>query len=269
MTYKALRRLIKERLPDDADAILLEYSGLSMTQLLLGEAEVPEEIQRSAFTAIQQREKGVPLQYIIGHTGFYNLELYCERGVLIPRFDTETLVSEAIKRLPQYSVFADICCGSGCIAAAVLYNRPDLRAVCVDISDDALALTKRNLDKYNLSGRAETVMYDALTDWSGLPEFSSVLSNPPYIKTSVIPTLSAEVQNEPALALDGGEYGCGFYRAIIPRARAHIRAPFHILFETGYDEGDALAAMAADNGMSCERIKDLSGLDRVSVLFKN
>ncbi len=196
----------------------------------------------------------------------YGLEIICRQNVLIPRSDTETAVEIAVKTLPPGSVFADICCGTGCIAAALLYARPDLKAVCADINEDAVSLTRKNLEKYGLAERAKTAVFDVFSDWSVLPRFDEVISNPPYIKTIDMASLPDNVKREPYEALCGGEDGLDFYKRIITAAKERLAEKTHIIFEIGYDEANDLRRLAENESLSCEIYKDVSDNDRVAVL---
>lgn len=201
-----------------------------------------------------------PLAYILGEVGFFGLTFCVSPDCLIPRADTELLVEKAIALLPEGAVFTDLGTGSGCVALSVLHERPDCRAVLVDISDGALALAKQNADVLGLSDRATFCQADMRLP---LPEGVGaryILSNPPYIDTGVIPTLSPEVAKEPRLALDGGEDGLAFYRAILTH-----NAPELFLFEIGYDQGARLLSLGEKKGYQTTLYRDLGGCDRVVV----
>ena len=226
------------------------------------DSEVPPDILLRHDECISRLMRGEPVQYIFGYAPFYDLEIECGPGVLIPRYDTETLAEEAIKTLPHGAKFADLCCGSGCIAAAVLHARGDTSAVCLDISDTALAVTERNLKKYGLDGRAEIRRFDVFGDWKDFPAVDAVLCNPPYISADEMKDLSVQVKAEPFEALYGGEDGLDFYRKIIKASQDRFSGGVHIIFEIGYGQAESLRGLY--NG--CVIKKDLSGNDRICII---
>ena len=263
MTYKQLYGDIRSRLGDDASAYSLYLLQRPLPELLIDDNEVPADVLERHNNASKRIEDGEPLQYVFGCAPFFDLIIDCGPGVLIPRFDTEVLVEEAIKTLPQNAVFADICCGSGCIAAAVLNSRKDTRAVCIDISDTALYYTAKNLKKYGLSDRAELIKFDVFDDWADLPEVDCILCNPPYITADEMKELPENVKKEPYEALYGGEDGLDFYRRILQASKDIFKGLPHIIFETGYKQADDLRRMTNNK---CEIKKDLSDNDRVCVI---
>ena len=263
MTYKQLYGEIKMRLGEDAAAYCLYLLDRPLPELLIDDKEVPEDVLEKHNGAVKRVEDGEPLQYVFGFAPFYDLIIDCGPGVLIPRFDTEVLVEEAIKTLPENAVFADICCGSGCIAAAVLNSRKDVRAVCIDISDAAIYYTERNLKKYGLYDRAKLIKFDVFDSWDNLPDFDCVLCNPPYITADEMKKLPENVKKEPAEALYGGEDGLDFYRRILQASKERFKTTPHIIFEIGYRQAKALKELT---GGHCEIKKDLSKNDRICIV---
>lgn len=238
---------------------------LSPMELVLSHGtEVSPEDAELIISYAARRKTGEPLQYILGTEEFMGIEFYVEREVLIPRQDTETLVEEVLRHLASKGASVlDIGCGSGCVGLSVLYHNPKVCLRGVDISDSALNLSKRNAEKLGLSENADFMRADILTDRiSG--KYDVVVSNPPYIRSDVIPTLMTDVQDfEPHLALDGGEDGLKFYRVIIEKSQAFLRKGGLLAFEIGYDQGEAVAALMAEGFDGVKVIKDLCGNDRV------
>ncbi len=218
--------------------------------------------------AVRRRCAGEPLQYIFGEWYFYNQTYAVSPDCLIPRSDTEILVEAAISMLPKESFFADLCTGSGCIAVSVTAERPDLSCVAVDLSEGALTMAKKNAERNGVADRVKVMRANVLEPEPlfALPRPAAILSNPPYIRTDVIPTLAREVKWEPHMALDGGEDGLIFYRALLELARCWLAEEGFCLFEIGYDQGDALRAMAEEAGFLCEIRRDYGGCDRVAYL---
>lgn len=213
--------------------------------------------------AVRRLENREPLAYVLGEWYFYDEVYRVSPACLVPRPDTEHLVDELIRRLPKGAVFADLCTGSGCIAISTLVHRSDCRAIAVDLSEEALALAEDNARRNGVSERIEFRRTDVL---AGAPlgdgHFDAVVSNPPYIVTSVIDTLEPEVLCEPRLALDGGDDGLLFYRAILNNCQKNLTDGGFFLFEIGYDQGDALRTLC-----SCEIKKDYGGNDRVALWY--
>lgn len=217
--------------------------------------------------AVKRRCEGYPLQYIIGKWWFARCEFEVSENCLVPRPDTESVVEEAVKLLPQYARFADLCTGSGCIAISVADLRPDTSGVAVELYPKTLEIAKRNAERNNVSREIEFVLGDVLLgDVLGEERFSAIISNPPYIRTDVIDTLSVEVKYEPRVALDGGEDGLVFYRTIVEKYARNLESDGCFIFEIGYDQAEDLKNIAQQNGFSCLIKKDLGGNDRVAIL---
>lgn len=218
---------------------------------------------------LSKRCEGYPLQYIIGKWWFCRCELEVNENCLIPRADTETIVEIARDMLPQGAKFADLCTGSGCIAIGLLDLRPDTFADAYELYPKTLELAQRNAKKNNVSDRFCGIMGDVLDrELLGDKKYSAIISNPPYIRTEVVDTLSEEVKREPRAALDGGEDGLVFYRAIVENYEQNLEDGGFFLFEIGYDQAEDLREIAALNGFSCEIRKDLCGNDRAAILYK-
>ncbi len=218
--------------------------------------------------AVEQRAAHTPLQYILGEWSFFRQTYEVNPDCLIPRSDTEVLVEKATHLLPRGAYFADLCTGSGCIAVSTLCERPDTRALAVDKFPQTLALATRNAARNGVAERFSPLLCDLLAP-DPLPDgarFDAILSNPTYIRSAVLEELAPELSAEPAAALDGGGDGLVFYRALVRLCRRHLKTGGFALFEIGYDQADAVRAIAADVGYACRIIKDLSSNDRVAVL---
>ena len=202
------------------------------------------------------------------HVEEYNLETRTKTtytvtpDVLIPRSDTECLVEEAIRLLPPHSRFADLCTGSGCVAISILCHRPDLTADAFDVSPAALCVARENARRNGVAERVRFLERDILQRF---PEerYAAIVSNPPYIAKRVIPSLSPEVQREPHIALDGGEDGTVFYRAMLQNRLPHTP----LLWEIGYDQEAVIRRLAEEYGLSLRILRDLGGNVRVAHLF--
>lgn len=210
--------------------------------------------------ALARMQAGEPLAYIIGKWYFYGLEFVLNKACLIPRPDTELVVEKAIKLLPPGARFADLCTGSGCIAVSVLANRPDCIATAVDISPDACRAALKNAKNNGVDSRLKIICSD-IAEFESDGVFDAIISNPPYIPTAVLPTLSVQVGHEPALALDGGADGMDFYRLILSRFHPFVKRGGYFLFEIGYDEGEKIKSLSP-----CAIYKDFGGNDRLAVI---
>lgn len=271
MTYNDIcRRLTAAGIPDaelDA-ALLLEHF------CAVGRASLPlrrdEDFDCAALAeAVERREARFPLQYLVGKWGFYGLEINTVPGVLIPRPDTEVIVEAAVRRLPRGGRFVDLGCGSGCIGAAILSARPDVTGIALDISEAALELTRRNAVALGLYDRLRILRGDMTAEptWRALREAApsgvdAVISNPPYIPTRELAELEPELAFEPASALDGGEDGLSFYRAVLPQAASLLAPGGAVIFECGAGQTSALVALAAERRLPAEVLWDLGGRDR-------
>ena len=219
--------------------------------------------------ALEKRASGYPLQYIIGKWWFARSEFEVDENCLIPRPDTECVVEEAVKLLPQNASFVDLCTGSGCIAVSIADLRPDTRGVAVDLYPKTLDIAKRNARRNNVADRLDFVLGDVLSgEVLGEEKFSAIISNPPYIRRGEIDSLSREVSYEPRAALDGGEDGLVFYRAIVGKYQKNLDTGGRFILEIGYDQAEDIRAIAEENGFSCNVKKDLGGNYRVAVLEK-
>ena len=263
MTLKeAEARLKAAGVPDpktDARLLISHLCAVSPAMLL---ADRERDYQSPALNkAMRRREGREPLQHILGEAYFFGARYTVSRECLAPRADTELLVEEACRTLPEGAHFADLCTGSGCIALAVLAHRPDTTALAVDISEGALALARENAEAQGLSSRVTFLHADLRTDGLPVPAPEYILSNPPYIQTDVIPTLEKELSFEPRIALDGGEDGLLFYRTFLARF-----SPKTFYFEIGYDQREALFALAEAHGYTARCARDAGGCDRLVVL---
>lgn len=243
--------------------------------------EVSSEKQMEYEELIEKRASHIPLQQITGRAYFMGLEFFVNEHVLIPRFDTEILVEETLKCVDEYVKknvqesaeddanestkrnikVLDMCTGSGCIILSIKDMKPEMEAAGVDISEEALAVAKKNAE--NLQLPVKFIQSDLFTHIQ--EKYAIIVSNPPYIPTAVIETLDAEVKDhEPMLALDGTADGLHFYRKISKQALEYLEDGGYLCFEIGHDQGPAVSEFMKELGyINVKVVKDLSGLDRV------
>ena len=222
-------------------------------------------------SAVEKRCGGYPLQYILGEWDFYRETYEVSEDCLIPRADTELLVEKAVATLPHGARALDLCTGSGCVAISTLCARFDVSAIGIDLFENTLALAKRNAARNGVVDRFTPMCADVLQSPPTTLErgaFSAILSNPPYIRADVMPTLQKEVQYEPKAALCGGEDGLDFYRSILDQWTCLLAPNGFILFEIGYDQAQTLTELGQKKGMTVSVFADLGGNDRVVLLRK-
>lgn len=226
------------------------------------------EAERAAYDLARRHLDGEPVAYLIGEWEFYGLPLDISPATLIPRPDTEVLTAQAIesaKDLTECRVL-DLCAGSGCIGLAVAANIPHARVLLGEIDEEALKICRQNIRRNNLTARVTSMRLNALEKPSrNLGEFQIIVSNPPYIPTEDIPTLDTSVKDhEPWLALDGGEDGLDFYRAITEKWRDALAKNGMLFFEVGIGQADEVLRMMRSQGFGdVQIVKDLNGIPRV------
>lgn len=211
---------------------------------------------------LDKRKKRIPLQHILGHQEFMGLDFKVNEHVLIPRQDTEILVEEAMIATEDGMRVLDMCTGSGCIILSLMKYKNDLCGVGVDISDSALMVARENALRLGID--CTFVQGDLFEALAGA-KFDIIVSNPPYIPTGTVATLESEVKDyEPMLALDGSVDGLEFYRRISKEAGAYLVRGGRLMYEIGYDQGEAVSKIMKDNGFTdIHIVKDYAGLDRV------
>ena len=251
--------------------LLMEYvCKISRSWYFIHEEDkVTDQENRDYREQIRNRGDHIPLQQLTHEAYFYGMKFYVDENVLAPRPDTETLVEEVLKELPadQELKILDMCTGSGCILLSILANRKKARGTGADLSEKALAVAKRN--GQNCQAKAQWICSDLFEKIKG--KYDAIVSNPPYIRTSVIQGLMEEVRlHEPYMALDGHEDGLFFYRKILDQAGEHLKPGGLLAFEIGYDQGEEVSSLMEEKGyIQVRTVKDLAGLDRVVTGRKN
>ncbi len=216
---------------------------------------------------IERRMGGEPTQYLTGVKEFYNRPFKVDARVLVPRPETELLVEAALHALPKDtpSRALDVCTGSGCIAISLAAERPQASVLATDLSPDACALARENAEALGVGARVTILQGDLFAPVPEDARFSLIVSNPPYIATGEIPTLSAEVRREPSLALDGGSDGLVVLRRVILGARRFLRPGGLLALELGETQGSAVRELLQAAGFEDARVeKDLERRDRMA-----
>ena len=253
----------------DARCLLEDLCGIAHGQLPVHTDTVLSEQQKTALIqAAQRRCAREPLQYILQQWDFLGLTLEVGHGVLIPRADTETLCYAAQQHLqccPTRRVL-DLCAGSGCVGLGTAFLVPQTELTFVEYYDAALQYLRRNTQRY--APDARIIQADVLCPPPLDAEFDVILSNPPYIQTDEIVGLQPEVGFEPVTALDGGQDGYLFYRAII-RYWLPLLAPCGMIaFEVGAGQAQDVGRLLEQAGCTVEICQDAAGIDRVVCGYK-
>ena len=241
----------------DAEWIVSIVTGIKRSELG-GDSRVKSSHIDKIDELAAERIKGKPLSYVLGNADFYGYEIKVDERVLIPRPETEELVSEVLKVVKNTDKVLDLCTGSGAIAL-VINKKSGASVTATDISEAALDVAKENFKQFDAA--VETRLIDLYGDLS--EKFDIIVSNPPYIKTEEIDTLDKEVKDyEPRIALDGGEDGLDFYRRICEGAKQRLNEHGKLFLEAGYGEAEEIKKML-ENDFNVEIIKDISGIDRI------
>ncbi|WP_323052683.1 peptide chain release factor N(5)-glutamine methyltransferase [Clostridium prolinivorans] len=272
--YKILKEEKIESYILDCQLILGKVLNLDRMSIIInGNLEVSEDKAYEYFELIKKRKLRMPIKYITETVEFMGIDFYIKEGVLIPRPDTEVLVEEVLKEINKRKLkkVCDVCCGSGAIGLSIAKLLENTIVVCSDIDDTALEVTQKNIDNLSLKSRASVVKSDLLK--FAIDEnlyFDVVVSNPPYIKKDIIPTLMEDVKKyEPYIALCGGEDGLDFYKKITKESILLLKSGGVLAYEIGYDQAEAVSDILKQyNYTDIRVVKDLSGLDRVVIGVK-
>lgn len=255
-----------------ARVVLADLFGKNKEYLMIhGEEEIEDGLNKIFLDKIERLKNNEPLQYVINKQEFMGFEFYVDKNVLIPQPDTENLVEEIIyltekirKSDKKELRILDMCTGSGAIAISISKLIENSLVYASDISKKALKVAEENSSK----NQANVLFFesDLFKKISELYKFDIIVSNPPYIETDTIKTLSEEVKNEPMLALDGGKDGLDFYRKISEDAKKYLNKDGFLAFEIGYNQKFAVENLLKENGYkNIYSRKDLSGNDRIVV----
>lgn len=212
---------------------------------------------------VARRARREPLQHILGSQEFMGLEFAVTPAVLIPRHDTEVLVTEAVQRSGDDGRILDIGVGSGCIAVSLAKALPRAEVMGVEASPEALALAEKNAETH---GVRVTLFEGSLFEPFPTERFDLIVSNPPYIPTADLESLQPEVRDfEPRQALDGGADGLDFYRLIIPAAPEHLNPGGWLMLEVGIGQAEPVQGLLEKTDMFTDifTAKDPSGIERV------
>ena len=260
-----IKELIKKYGDTNENWLILEF--LTERKLVELKADLNfciDEIYDKFLEIIEKRKQNYPLQYIFGKWEFYGLELYVDESALIPRFETEILVDEILKMDCNKDKILDIGCGSGAISLALADNLINSYIYGIDISEDALTLSKKNKEKLELKN-VEFFKSDIFSNVKD-NNFDIIVSNPPYIDEVDMKTLEKELSFEPQNALYGGKDGLFFYREIITDSLNYLSNNGILAFEIGYNQMEDISNLLIDNGFEILfQKKDFAGFDRIII----
>ena len=284
--------------------ILIEYVfKISKEKLILKyKDEINNKKVEEFRNLLKKLENGIPIQYIINNQEFMGLNFYVDEDVLIPQPDTEVLVEEVIKYCNELRnnepedketnkdykeniekepiinkedkninkktiKILDLCTGSGIIGISIYKYLENVEIYASDISQKALNIAEKNT---NLNNAKINFINSDMFENIHIKDFDIIVSNPPYIESKVIKSLSKEVQNEPKLALDGGEDGLKFYRSILENAKDYLRKNGAIFLEIGYYQKEKIEEILKSYKIYKETkcIKDFGGNNRVIIIKK-
>ena len=230
-----------------------------------------DETESQVASMLRRRLAGEPVAYITGVWEFMGLPMEVSPDVLIPRNDTETLAQAAIDALTgrnQEARVLDLCSGTGCIGIAIAHTLPQSRVVLSDVSPEAIEISRKNVRCNGLEGHVSFMPADV----KQLPpmmtgSFDLLVSNPPYVPTLEILTLDPSVRDyEPVWALDGGEDGLDFYRAILKNWKGVLRPGGQVLFEVGEDQAEPVRDLMLLSGLhDTASVRDTRGVERVVI----
>lgn len=262
--------LIEKQETNRLSKILLKHLLKKEDSYLIvnSEENVPIEIENIFKNSIEILNSGNPIQYVTNNQEFMKMNFYVDENVLIPQPDTEILVEEVInicnKKNLEYNIL-DLCTGSGAIGISLAKYIENSKITMSDISKNALDIAKKNAIQNKVKEKCNFIksnMFENIKE-----KYDIIVSNPPYIKTDVISSLDIEVQNEPSIALDGGEDGLEFYRIIANEARKYLKKDGFLALEIGYDQKDEVINLLKDTGKYGDIYskKDFANNDRIIV----
>lgn len=254
--------------------IIEKICNLTYTEFLLRKKDLLSDEEEKRLTEfVNQRLKGIPLQYLIGEWDFMGRTFSVGEGVLIPRPETEELCETVITTANNKSdmVIYDLCAGSGCIGITMQNTFPKSDVILVEKSALAIDYIKKNIERLCINNKP-TLYHESIFDtekFDSLPSADIIISNPPYIKTIEIESLQQEVQKEPFMALDGGEDGLDFYRIIANFWTSKLKTDGFIALECGEDQAEDICDLFSKVNFSCTVIKDFNNIERIIIARRN
>ncbi len=250
----------------DARVILEHLLGCDSGKLALYFSDNAEAVKDAYIVKIKERKAYKPLSYITGKKEFFSRNFCVREGVLVPRPETENLVSEVLTRLPKNPVrIADVCSGSGCIGITLSLESGNVVDL-YELSHQAVAVSKENLE--NLGANKVTVYERDILTGNLETEYDVIVSNPPYIPKEDLELLMPDVRDyEPQMALTDGGDGFLFYKRLVQLADAHLKQGGILAAEVGINQHLLVAEIFAHVGKP-EILSDYFGVERVVLVKK-
>lgn len=254
LIFSSIKDINSNEIFTNMDSITLNYNEQTKANIMLNKLY----------------KDNLPIAYVIGYTNFYKEKYFVNSNVLIPRVDSEILVEKAISYIDneKCNTMLDMCTGSGCLGISIAKNSDIKHADLIDISEDALLVTSKNIKENGVEDKCNIIKSDLFSKLKDSNiKYDMIVSNPPYINSDVVLTLDESVKKEPVLALDGGKDGMNFYRKILKDAREYLNDNGIIIFEIGYDQLNKiqLEIKKYKEYSIIESIKDYGGNDRVVI----
>jgi len=265
--------------PEKEAEILLSYSlEMSRSEIYLNSDKVLKDIEKTQLEKkIQKRIEKIPLQYITEHQEFMGMDFLIEKGVLIPRSETEILVEEVIKKLKNYKYsdnleVADLGTGTGVIAISIAKFIDNITIYATDISKKSLQIALKNAQKHDCEDKIIFLHGDLFEPFIGRIKKNSldeIISNPPYIDSYDFRLLPPEIKdNEPKIALSGGIDGLDYYRKIIRKSPKYLKKNGFIALEVGVGQAKKVKELILKENnfkQDIEIINDYLGIERVVI----
>ena len=261
-----------------AELLLSHVLGLKRIELYTNFEKQVEKPELDKLHALVKRaSQNEPIAYLVGKTEFYSMEMEVSKACLIPRPETELLVQRAIEFLRMrdgIQSVCDLCTGSGCIAIAIAKNFHQANIIATDISDEALLIAARNVEKFNLKERIKLLsgdLFDPIIPHLDKGKFDLIVSNPPYVSDIEYEKLDLNVKDhEPKIALFAGEDGLDIYKRIIEKVDTFLKPAAALIFEIGYAQGHAIYELLDKSNIFSEIVieKDFQNNDRIVTAIK-
>jgi len=255
----------------DTELMLSNSLRISRENLLLNlNKEINHDEHKKFESLLKKRKKKIPMAYIVGYKHFWKSKFIVNKSVLIPRPETELIIEEALKYLPEkkYKKIIDLGTGSGCIIISLLIERPKSTGIGLDISKNAIKVAKINAKLQQVNNRVKFINSDV--DKHKGDKYDLVVSNPPYIERAEISRLEDDIRNyEPILALDGGPDGYSKIEKVIEKSIYLLKRNGKLILEIGYNQAYGTSCLLKKYGFYINKIsKDMSKKDRCIICTK-
>ena len=257
----------------DAELLLAHCCNRVRIQLYIDFERLVTAEELSIFRElVRRRAAREPVAYLTGYKEFWSLKIAVEKGVLIPRPETELLVEESVKILKSLSeaglqtAILELGVGSGALSIALAQELKQCSICATDISSAALKIAQRNSRAHGCAGQVHFIRGDSLTAFRQKEVFDLIVSNPPYICSAAIAGLAPEIrEHEPIKALDGGPDGLSFYRRWIPQMPVLLKRNGWAVLEMGAGQSAAISKLFQDTGTfaDVQTVRDYAGHERI------